>query len=328
MNIIKKIKHFQKLDLRWKLRTIGKFLNFEIYPTKYPEGFFQKLKFKFIFNLILNRKAKLFKKYHFKNLELQDSERFVLSSLPRSGTHWVMNTLKSYFEIIYNIGDGNLKYDPLNDSFKSNIPQNIFDIYNGIDSFSESSNPTILEKFNFNIINNVGHYPLNQINLQNAKEMNFIILLRHPIDACYSRFLMDISLKNEKHDSENSEDFIENNKLNLRINQVIRYFKFWNEIDKKKRENKLLFIFYEDLLKNTNDEIHKILNFANIKVDDQIISRSVELNSKDEIKKKILINQKSLRISNLKNDLDENKIKKFIGSEFKKVENIFFNYKL
>ena len=81
-------------------------------------------------------------------------------------------------------------------------------------------------------------------------------------------------------------------------------------------------------MKNTSDEIHKILNFANIKVDDQIISRSVELNSKDEIKKKISINQKSLRISNLKNDLDENKIKKFIGSEFKKVENIFFNYKL
>tara|TARA_B100001741_G_C16167697_1_gene420916 strand:- start:141 stop:560 length:420 start_codon:yes stop_codon:yes gene_type:complete len=139
---------------------------------------------------------------------------------------------------------------------------------------------------------------------------------------------MDISIKNEKRDGENSEDFIENDKLSFRINQVIRYFKFWNEIDKKKRENKLLFIFYEDLLKNTNDEIHKILNFANIKVDDQIISRSVELNSKDEIKKKISINQKSLRISNLRNDLDENKIKKFIGSEFKKVENIFFNYKL
>ena len=39
----------------------------------------------------------------------------------------------------------------------------------------------------------------------------------------------------------------------------------------------------------------------------------MELNSKDEIKKKISINQKSLRISNLRNDLDENKIKKFIG---------------
>ena len=48
MNIIKKFKHFKKLDLRWKLRIIGKFLNFEIYPTKYPEGFFQKLKFKII----------------------------------------------------------------------------------------------------------------------------------------------------------------------------------------------------------------------------------------------------------------------------------------
>ena len=52
----------------------------------------------------------------------------------------------------------------------------------------------------------------------------------------------------------------------------------------------------------------------------------MELNSKDEIKK-ISINQKSLKF-NLRNDLDENKIKKFIGGEFKKVENIFFNYKL
>ena len=117
MNIIKKLKHFKKLDFRWKLKIIGKFLNFEIYPTKYPEGFFQKLKFKIIFNLILNRKIKLFKQYYFKNLEFKDSERFVLSSLPRSGTHWVMNTLKSYFEIIYKIVMET--YDPLNDSFKS-----------------------------------------------------------------------------------------------------------------------------------------------------------------------------------------------------------------
>ena len=58
-----------------------------------------------------------------------------------------MNTLKSYFEIIYKIGDGNLKYDPLNDSFKSNIPQNIFDIYNGIDFLGEVQS-TILEILN------------------------------------------------------------------------------------------------------------------------------------------------------------------------------------
>ena len=34
---------------------------------------------------------------------------------------WVTNILKSYFELIHNIGDGDLKYNPSTDGFKSNV---------------------------------------------------------------------------------------------------------------------------------------------------------------------------------------------------------------
>ena len=63
-------------------------------------------------------------------------------------------------------------------------------------------------------------------------------------------------------------DLKKNDLLNKRIQQVKDFFIYGTKINLKEKKNKLLFIFYEDLLKNTYSEILKILNFAEINVND------------------------------------------------------------
>lgn len=325
MNIIKKFKNFKKLDLRWKLRTLSKYLRFNIYPLSYPKNFFEKLKYNIVFNLILKNKLNVFKKFYLKN-NYEETDKFVVTSLPRSGTHWVMNILKSYFEIIYNLGDGNLKYNPVNDDFKSNIPHNIFDLYNGISAFKDNSSVETLTNFNLPIIDNVGHYPLNLINMKNAEKLNFIILLRNPIDACYSRFLMDCNKDVKLLQNLDLENLKINTQLKNRINHVIEYFNFWEKINLKKKKNKILFIFYENLQKNIEQEISKILNFAKIDMDNLSLKKASELNSKNEIIKKISLNRNSVRITNKDFEKNELRIKEFIKDELKKIKKNFFGY--
>lgn len=327
MKILEKFKRFKKLDFRWKLKILSKYIRFEIYPSKYPENFFEKFKYKLIFNLILKNKSKSFKKYYFNNLKSQYDSQFVLTTLPRSGTIWITNILHSYFELIYNFGDGNLKYNPLTDDFKSNTPEKIFDLFNGINLYKENSNPNLLKKFKFKYIENVGHYPLSDINMQNAELINFIVLFRNPVDACYSRFLMDNSMQNELTNSINFNKLKDNKQLHLRINQVKKYFNFWNRIYLKEKKNKLLFILYEDLQKNIEQEILKILRFAKIKIDNIIVKKAIKLNSKDEIQKKISINKDTIRITNKNIGDNENKVREFISGELKKGNNIYLNYK-
>ena len=65
--------------------------------------------------------------------------------------------------------------------------------------YKENSNPEVLKNIKFKLIDNVGQDdPGSNINMQNAKKLNFIILLRNPVDACFSRYLMDSS-KNEEN---------------------------------------------------------------------------------------------------------------------------------
>ncbi len=52
MKILEKIKNYKKLDIRWKLKTLSKYLKFELYPSKHPSNFVEKLNYKIIFNLI------------------------------------------------------------------------------------------------------------------------------------------------------------------------------------------------------------------------------------------------------------------------------------
>ena len=326
MKILEKIKNYKKLDIRWKLKTLSKYLKFELYPSKHPSNFVEKLNYKIIFSLILKKKIQNFKKYHFKNLGTKNENRFVLSTLPRSGTVWVTNILKSYFELIYNIGDGDLKYNPSTDGFKSNVPENIFDLFNGINLYKENSNPEVLKNIKFKFIDNVGHYPLSNINMQNAKKLNFIILLRNPVDACFSRYLMDSSKNEELISDHILSDLKKNDLLNKRIQQVKYFFYFWNKINLKEKKNKLLFIFYEDLLKNTDSEILKILNFAEINVNHLIVKKAVSLHTKQKIEEKISINKNSIRITKKAIGNKETKIKKYIIDEFKKFENVFFRY--
>ena len=236
MKILEKIKNYKKLDIRWKLKTLSKYLKFELYPSKHPSNFVEKLNYKIIFSLILKKKIQNFKKYHFKNLGTKNENRFVLSTLPRSGTVWVTNILKSYFELIYNIGDGDLKYNPSTDGFKSNVPENIFDLFNGINLYKENSNPEVLKNIKFKFIDNVGHYPLSNINMQNAKKLNFIILLRNPVDACFSRYLMDSSKNEELISDHILSDLKKNDLLNKRIQQVKDFFYFWNKINLKEKK--------------------------------------------------------------------------------------------
>ena len=162
----------------------------------------------------------------------------------------------------------------------------------------------------------------------NSNKLNYIILLRNPIDACFSRFLMDNFLNKESIDSDNLKNLKTNSKLNIRINQVIEYFRFWSKINLKKKDNKLLFIFYEDLLKNAEQEILKILNFAKINIDDVSLRKALELNSKNETQKKISINRNSVRITNINCDKNEIKIKELIKNELKKIKEIFLGYEL
>lgn len=173
--------------------------------------------------------------------------------------------------------------------------------------------PVILEKFNFNF--------------------KPIVLVRHPIDICYSQIkafgdINDKPSKFEPHNWKNNERFITHlDYLNSKETLIEHYVTYWcinnvTALNHKIVNEKCKFIYYDNLVLNPEKEIRSILSINNIKNIEEIIdsiefrkASSTDFNSQLETNPKVQLSKNIDKIS------PEMKIK---------IQSIFdyFNFKL
>jgi hypothetical protein len=250
-----------------------------------------------------------------------------LHSCPRSGSTW----LQSIFEAHPNI---KTVYQPLfSYAFKNCINENstkeefnkfIQNIKETNDEFCcmktnlhTNNNKTDIirfEKENISTIlmKNVHHHNLIETFIKLYPGIKIIGLIRDPCAVIYSQ----MNAKHEKlKDWLNGEDKNQNKEENFfGFNKWLEVKEIFNSI-KKKYPNNIIIVNYEDLLKNTLEQIKKICVFCNLDLHDNML-KSIELmNSKtDEYDYSIFKNKDTL--NKWKKKLDSKIIKyivQFIG---------------
>ncbi len=100
----------------------------------------------------------------------------------------------------------------------------------------------------------------------------FIFIYRDGMDVAVSLYNQNINYNKKDLEFEKFlKEFLEKRKRNW-----FNYTKEWLENRKKLP---VLYVRYEDLLENKKEQIDRIVEFCNLKVDDEIISRTVEHSS-------------------------------------------------
>ena len=84
-----------------------------------------------------------------------------------------------------------------------------------------------------------------------------------------------------------------------------QYIEYLSEIEKFKLERNCLIVKFEDLNDDTFNTIESVFNFFEIKIDREILNKSIEINLKDNFIKRIY-NQNSNRFSKQVFDKDLN----------------------
>ena len=198
MKVWKKINNFFKLDIRWKLKKIGKLINITLYPKYFSQKGIKFIYTKFIFNLIffskmMEKRPRIYNNF-IKNTANQDKKINSLVSSPGSGSTFVRCMLSSYFELYYKIGNGIPKYNNITnlwvfndtpivsgtmwtsvniDISSKNVPKN--DIYYSIKDFEA-------KKVVFT------RYPFSDLDIYKIGNINPVILFREPLDWLLSQY--------------------------------------------------------------------------------------------------------------------------------------------
>ena len=221
----------------------------------------------------------------FKN-QVDYSKLKLIYSLPRSGTHYSCYIINSYTEMLYNLGDGTPKIKK--DKKFLNEDELIYGI-----------KKTQLVKrldFKFQVIDEelpeidydqayVGHHPIPFDNLIDFNKIKPVVLIRSPEESISSYVLLDFNRRLKKHKIKINDIY---NYKTLIFHQCNLHLKFLDYWEKKYKENneKILIIRFEDLINETFLTCSKIINFWNIKLDEKLLLKSIEINSKDNLKKK------------------------------------------
>ncbi len=251
----------------------------------------------------IKKKREIFKK------EINKKQnKAVFFSLPRSGFHWLEVILNSYYEKLYELSNGEIKFSKLDGKFIS--PINELKVFN-LEKFSNLNNKFTFDK-RYNFIYSAGHYPIDQnldINFNNIKP---IIITRNPVDACFSWVCRDIKTNRFKQDILNESNIIKN--IDLRAEQIKKFFFYWLV---KKKNNNFMHVKFKELTENPIMEIIKILSYSKININENYLKEIIPNNDYDNFKKKIL-SQNELFYSADESILNKDLVKK-------KIEELFVN---
>ena len=298
ISIFNKIKKFLKLDIRWKLKKIGKILNLPIYPKKIYKNGLKSIYSKLIFNLVFFEKTRSMKKHFYKKIFLNNKYSIkkynLLVSTQRSGGTFTRMMLTSYIELLCGVGNGIPKYDSINDKWIYSIsPMVSADLYNSLnlENLILNSNPfKSEEEFERKKIV-FSRYPITPLENYTLDEMRPVVIFRNPYDQIISYYT-------------NHAYGIDNEELNLdlfekTLKNYLKYFEFWKNYFKNKISNKdYLLIKHEDLVTSSEKKLKEILIFYNYEIKDELISKAASINSKENTLKFIGdINIKKIRFT-------------------------------
>ena len=286
------VKTFFNYDLRTKL------IKLNLYPKKFYEkgikGFYSKI----IFKLILNDKIKRFKKFNYNiifnnSINKQDHKVNAFFALPRSGHTFLTCVISSYFELYYKIGNGIPKYDSLKNIYMfACSPVVAGDMYNTIPLSGShwSYQHDFKDNLDFFISKNefnkkkiiFSRFPINSYSLDmyDINKVNPAIILREPSDQLISWYL--------GHDESKNPSIVNQRLLDLGVQKYEKFINFWHSyLQNKNKDKDFIVIKYKDLNDNSIDLFSKILNFYSYDVDEDILKKSILINTKENVLKNI-----------------------------------------
>ena len=285
MSFISNIKRFKKYDIRNKLLIIGKKIRIKLYPSLFHRKGFKKIYSKLLFNLIINEKFKKLKKYNYENIfeeDINESKINFLIALPRSGSNLVRNLLSSYIELFYKIGNGIPKYDGLRDIWIRPIsPITEANLFNQIEL---NRNLNSLKFISYEVFKKkrvlFSRHPVQNADLYNINLARPVIMVRNPKDQIKSLYIINHFKWINRY--KQSEYDLHLNEINKMIIDNSNYYKFWKNFVKNKVKNQdYIVINFLELQKSTKNIFTKILDFYHYEQNQDYISKSVDINSKE-----------------------------------------------
>ena len=288
--LLKKILIFFNYDLRTKL------IKLNLYPKTFCEkgikGFYSKI----IFKLILNNQIKKFKKFNFNlifnnNIDKQDHKVNAFFALPRSAHTFLTCVISSYFELYYKIGNGIPKYDSLNNIYQfSSSPVVPGDMYNTIPlsgsfwSYQHDFKNNLdffISKEEFQKKKIIfSRFPISPFDMYDINKIKPAIILREPSDQIISWYV--------GHDESNNPSIINHKLLDLGVQRYEKFISFWfSYFQNKNKDKDFIVIKYKDLNNNSINLFSKILSFFSYEVDENILKKSIFINTKENVLKNI-----------------------------------------
>lgn len=289
--MLKKIINFYKnYDIRWKLKKLSNILHINIYPKHFKFNFLNKFHSKLIFNIIFNKKISEKKKNLFSFIKLMSEYKenglnFFIST-QSSGSNYLRQCINSYFELSNNLGNGIPFHDRLVDRWISSAPAIVFsDMWRSINfdrniHFEKLTEEQKKEFFSKRII--FSRHPLVESDLFDIHDVNnkILLLVRNPSNWILSRY---VYLMENKHYSKYANKL---DNLNYKIihDELLRLNRFYEYWIKHLKHKKNLVLNYDDLLKDSNKNLFKVLDFFGYEnVNKELIKKCVEYNSSDFI---------------------------------------------
>lgn len=314
------MKNYIKSNLKNSISSLASVLN----KNLYKKNFLTKI----VFFLSSLKGSLMLIKHNYKlifNTKIEYEKLKLMYSLPRSGTHYFINIYNSYTQLLYRTGDGtpkivssNLLPDEQKLIYKNdnnNLPSAI-KILNY--SFINIKRPSILNEIDYNDIHS-GHHPIQYSNLIDFNKIRAVLLLREPVQATSSFILLYLNhrVRNKKFNLENIYEY--KSIIHNRCDLVIKFFNYWNDFYKKKREN-ILVIKYEKHTHDTYNIWIKILEYYKIELNKDYLLKAIDINSQENLKKKGFKDFKTITSDNQKELRTE--IEKIIKEYF-----LFRNFK-
>lgn len=207
-----------------------------------------------------------------------------LHSVPRSGSSWLLSIFdshlntKSLYQPLFSYAFKNVITEDSSHSDFNNFINNIRDTEDDfccMKSNFHTNNGTIpmIENTKTDIthivMKHVTHHYLIEKMIEWNVNIKIIGLIRNPLNVIESQM-------KAKH--ENLQDWLNGTDKNNNLKEFYFGFNKWFDVDnyfihlKKKYPKNVYLIHYEDLLDNTKDEVYKLFNFCNLKVDENTLN--------------------------------------------------------
>tara|TARA_B100001121_G_C18661269_1_gene608993 strand:- start:699 stop:1715 length:1017 start_codon:yes stop_codon:yes gene_type:complete len=280
MIIVKKIKKFLKKDIRSKL------IFLKLYPKFFHQKGIKSIYSKFVFSRILKERFTRFKRDNYKKFfierNVKEKNNF-LFSLPRSGSTATRLMLISYFEMLYGIGNGIPKYDPINDKWI--FPLSIIQhegLHNSL--FFENLTSNMERKpINLYLSNEefqkkkviFSRYPISNSDTYNTRFSKPAVLIRDPKEQIIS-YCVNINFSKENLSQNNLEI------VKKAYNNYRKFIKYWQREFENKTNNKdYILLNFKNIVSNPKEVLECLIKFYGYEINNELIKRASEIHQKN-----------------------------------------------